>query len=78
MSNKTEIIYEALDEIRDILGAECATVEELPGLVRNVVNDPARSGFTTSFIFSSENNPNFPTADALDTQTGLVSNLDSG
>jgi hypothetical protein len=78
MSNKTEIIYEALDEIREVLGAECATIEELPGIVRNVVNDPARSGFTTSFVFSSEPNPNLPTADSLDMQTGLISNLDYG
>ena len=78
MSNKTEIIYEALDEIRDILGAECTPIDELPDVVRSVVNDPKRGGFTTVFLFSAEKNPVTPSATTLDVSTGLVDNVDDG
>ena len=70
--NKIETINQSISEIREILGAECTNISELPALVRNIAYDPTRSGFTTAFIFSSESHPNTPTGGSLDTATGLV------
>ena len=70
--SKLDTINKSITEIREILGEECASIEQLPDLVRNIAYDPTRSGFTTAFIFSSESHPNTPTGGSLDTATGLV------
>lgn len=75
--SKLEIINESISEIREILGAECASIEDLPEMVRQYAEDPSRSGFTTAFVFSSENSPNNPEGGILNTETGLVEGLDS-
>lgn len=76
--NKLQIINESISEIRDILNADCTSVTELPDLVRNLVNDPSKSGYTTAFVFSSELQPNTPTGGSLDTTTGLVVGVEEG
>ena len=76
--NKLQAINESISEIREILGAECVNVSELPDLVRKISNDPTRSGFTTAFVFSSESHPNTPTGGSLDTATGLVVGVEGG
>lgn len=75
--NKIETINQSISEIREILGAECANISELPSLVRNLTNDISKNGYTTAFVFSSESNPSLPTSEGLDTTTGLVSGLSS-
>ena len=74
--NKLEIINESISEIRDILGAECANIEDLPEMVKQLADDPARSGFTTAFVFSSESSPIRPEGGKLNTETGLVEDLE--
>ena len=75
MSTKLEIINESISEIRDILGADCTNISELPHLVRNLSENAEKSGFTTVFAFSSFNNPTKPTSVTIDTKTGLINGL---
>lgn len=76
--SKLDTINKSITEIREILGEECASIEQLPDLVRNIAYDPTRSGFTTAFVFSLESHPNTPTGGSLDTATGLVIGLEEG
>lgn len=76
MNEKLHKINNSITEIRNILGEECATIEQLPGFVKTLADNSARSGFTTAFIFSYKDNPNVPTGGSLDTTTGLVVNID--
>lgn len=74
--NTLENINKSISEIRELLGEECATIEELPGLIKSIVEDPSKSGYTTSFVFSSSTNPNTPSGGTFNTETGLVDGLD--
>ena len=76
--NKINIINNSINEIREILGQDCADIEQLPDLVRELVEDPSRNGFTTVFVFSSDSNPNIPSGGSLDTTTGMVIGLEEG
>lgn len=76
MKNNLENINKSISEIRELLGEECATIEELPDLIKSIVEDPSKSGYTTSFIFSSSTNPNTPSGGTFNTETGLVDGLD--
>ena len=76
MGDKIKIINNSINEIREILGAECASIERLPELVRAYVKDDSRNGFTTAFVFSSDLHPARPSGGSLDTTTGLVVGLD--
>jgi hypothetical protein len=76
--DKLELINKSINEIRTILGAECTPIEGLPAMVRALAEDPSKSGFTTSFVFSNEIGPARPTGGSLDTTTGLVTDLDEG
>lgn len=77
--NKLEIINDTIADIRDILGAECANIEELPGLIENLQTKASNNGgFTTAFVFSSDTNPTIPTEGVLNTTTGVVEGLDAG
>lgn len=77
--NKLEIINDTIADIRDILGAECANIEELPGLIENLQTKASNNGgFTTAFVFSSDTNPTIPTEGVLNTITGVVEGLDAG
>lgn len=76
--DKLELINKSINEIRTILGAECTPIEGLPAMVRALAEDPSKSGFTTSFVFSNEIGPARPTGGNLDTTTGLVADLDEG
>lgn len=73
--NKLETINKTLTEIREILGAECANIEELPELVSALYEKTARGGFTTSFVFSSNSNPTLPVGGKLNIITGLIEGL---
>lgn len=70
--NKLQIINKAISDIRETLDAECTSIERLPELVQTLSKEASRSGYTTSFVFSSRSNPNAPTGGSLDTTTGLV------
>lgn len=74
--NKLEIINKTISEIRETLGAECANIEDLPDMIKQLATDPSKSGFTTAFVFSSESHPNAPTGGSLNTTTGLVVDID--
>ena len=76
--DKLNVINKSINEIREILGEECANIEQLPDMIRSLATDPSRSGFTTAFVFSSESYPNTPTSGSLDTATGLVVGLEDG
>lgn len=76
--NKLETINSSITEIREILGAECASVGQLPDLVRTLSEEASKSGYTTAFLFSTESNPNIPTGGSLDTTTGLVIGIEDG
>lgn len=76
MKNKTEIIYDAIQEIRTAVNAECIPIDELPKKVKELAEESANSGLTTAFVFSGTSNPNRPTANTLDLATGLVNDLD--
>lgn len=78
MNNKINIINNSINEIREILGQNCADIEQLPDLVRELVEDPSKNGFTTAFVFSSNSNPNIPSGGSLDTTTGMVIGLEEG
>lgn len=73
--DKLEKINEAVNEIREILNVECASIEDLPNMVRQLAEDPSRGGFTTSFIFSSNVNNPTPSECVLNSD-GLVEGLD--
>lgn len=73
--NKLETINESISEIREILGAECAHISELPDLIRGL--NTSGAGYTTAFVFSSVPNPIVPTAKTIDLSTGLVNDLNS-
>lgn len=73
--NKLETINKTLTEIREILGAECANIEELPELVSALYEKTARGGFTTSFVFSLNSNPTLPVGGKLNIITGLIEGL---
>lgn len=70
--DKLQIINKSIADIREILDAECTSIEKLPELVQTLSKEASRSGYTTSFVFSSKSNPNAPTGGSLDTTTGLV------
>ena len=53
MNEKLHKINNSITEIRNILGEECATIEQLPGFVKTLADNSARSGFTTAFIFKT-------------------------
>ena len=74
--NKLQVINESISEIRNILGAECANIEDIPELVKQLAEDPSKSGFTTSFVFSFEKAPGNPEGGKLNTETGLIEDLD--
>ena len=79
MKSKVQIIYENLQSIREALYDNtnaCVTIDQVAEDVARLASDPSRNGFTTAFVFSSENYPNKPTATTLDVSTGLVNNLD--
>ena len=77
MKTKLEIINDTLEEIRDILEVpECASIEEIPSILKGVLGDPSRNGYTTVFAFSSYVMPEKPTANTLDVSTGMVTGLD--
>jgi len=75
MNNKLNIIENSVSEIREILGAECASIDQLPELIRSQIGTSAvGSGNSTAFLFSNSNYPGKPTGNTLDLQTGLVTN----
>ena len=57
--NKIETIYNAFNDIKDILGIDederCVTIENLPGLVADAVAN--NGGYTTVFLFSGSSVP---------------------
>lgn len=74
--SKLETINKSISEIRNILGEECVDIEQLPNLIRNIVNDSSRSGFTTTFLFSNDLNPTLPVGGTFNIETGLVEELE--
>lgn len=79
MDEKLQIINDSVNEIRDILGVECANISDLPGLIRNwgvSGGEGGGAGYTTVFAFSGENYPAIPTASMLNLETGLLDDLD--
>jgi hypothetical protein len=72
MDQNLEVINESVNEIREILGAECATIDELPAMVRALSESASKGGFTTAFIFSVNSNPNRPTGGSFNATTGSV------
>ena len=72
MNKDLETINKTVNEIREILNAECAPIDQLPEMVNDLSQTATKSGFTTAFIFSTKPNPNMPTGGSLDTTTGLV------
>jgi hypothetical protein len=76
MNKKLQIINKSINEIREILGEECADITQLPELVRDLSEKSAKSGYTTVFVFSTKVNPNKPTGGSLDTTTGMVLGLE--
>ena len=78
MSDKTEIVYEAINGIREALDAQCTPISELPEMVRTLVNDTSRNGLTTAFVFSSVASPTIPSAKKIDLTSGLIKDLDEG
>ena len=78
MNDKINIINDSISEIRDVLGQDCADIEQLPSFVRELVENSSRNGFTTVFVFSSDSNPNIPSGGSLDTTTGMVIGLEEG
>lgn len=57
--NKIETIYNAFNDIKDILGIDederCVTIEDLPGLVADAIAN--NGGYTTVFLFSGSSVP---------------------
>lgn len=74
--DRLEQINKSITEIREILGAECAPITDLPEKVRTLSEQAVRGGFTTVFVFSGDSNPNKPSGGSLNTITGLVEGLD--
>lgn len=74
MNSKLNQIYQSIEDIRKALGdeAECVPIDELAGMISKLTNDPTRSGFTTTFMFSNDENPNIPQETRLNVNTGFV------
>lgn len=74
MNSKLNQIYQSIEDIRKALGdeAECVPIDELAGMITKLTDDPTRSGFTTTFMFSNDENPNIPQETRLNVNTGLV------
>lgn len=79
MNEKLETINNSITEIREIVGAPCANISELPDLVRSLssAGGGLGGGYMTAFAFSSLTSPNTPSGNTLDTSTGYVTDLDS-
>lgn len=73
--NKLELINNSVNEIREILGVECAPVEALPEMIRQIAEDPSRSGLSTIFVWSTDDAPGDPNSNKLDVATGILSDL---
>lgn len=76
--DKLKKINDSIKEIRDMFGADCLSIDELPGLVRDMTIGSGKGGFTTAFVFSSEDNPVTPTGGKMDITTGVLSGLAKG
>lgn len=76
--DKLHVINNSLSNIREILGEDCAHIQELPNIVQFLKDDSTKNGHTTSFVFSTQSSPNQPSGSSLDTTTGLVTDLESG
>jgi hypothetical protein len=74
--DKLNIINKSISEIRSLIGAECASIEELPELIKNHLGDSNRGMSTTAFVFSAKDSPVLPTSSSLDVSTGLILDLE--
>lgn len=75
MNDNLKRINESVEEIREIVGAECSHISELPELVRSAVNKIS-GGYNAIIVFSSRNVPIKPNAQKLDIKTSLLIDLD--
>lgn len=77
MNEKLQTIYSTVEEIRDIVDAECIPLEDLPDEIRRRLREGGGGGggYTTVFVFSSVDSPGAPVSGKLDVGTGYVENL---
>ncbi len=76
MNKSLETINNSIKEIREILNAECAPINQLPDMVSDLSKSAAKSGYTTAFMFSTNPNPTRPVGGNFDITTGLVDGIE--
>lgn len=78
MNKNLEIINKSVNEIREIVGARCAHISDLPKIIQ-ALKDNSGSGYSTVFVFSDNSFlPETPSASKLNIETGLLEDLDEG
>lgn len=77
MNKNLKTITDAVNEIRELVGSECAHISDLPEMIKNSVGKNC-SNHTTAFVFSSNPISNKPTANRINIETGLIEDLDEG
>lgn len=73
--NKLEQINRAVNDIREMVGASCTPISELPAAVAEWGETNIGGGFTSAFVFSTKLSPVIPDTTELDMETGLVKEL---